>query len=215
MFVKTKLLYPILVLIAAINLLGCNSNKTAPQPTATAQKIQQAAANSYLTADQSPLDISYYPPDYPVKKMNNPALPPPVARVVYSRPHKNNRLIFSDKKIALCEYGKPWRLGANEATEITFFKNVIISGNNVAMGTYTLYCIPEADKWTIVFNSNLNTWGLHMQESMDLFKIEIPVMQQTPAIEDFTMVFEDAADGANLIMAWDVVKTKMPIYFPK
>jgi len=215
MLFNEKFLFPLLLIIASGNVLSCTNNEAASKPSSPAQKIKQVQANPYINADQSPLDISYFPIDYPVKKMNNPALSLPVARVIYSRPHKNNRVIFSKNSTALCVYGKPWRLGANEATEITFFKNVIINGNNIAAGTYTLYCVPESDKWTIVFNSNLNTWGLHMEESMDLFKIEIPVMEQSPAVEDFTMLFEDAADGANLIMAWDIVKTKLPIYFPK
>ena len=119
----------------------------------TASFFSSFSQGKFPPVDKSPMDMSYYPNGYPVLKIQDKATEPLVARVVYSRPHKNNRLIFSDKKNALCAYGKPWRLGANEATEITFFKNVIISGNNVAMGTYTLYCIPEADKWTIIFNS--------------------------------------------------------------
>ena len=71
-----------------------------------------------LPMDKSPLDISYYPVDYPVLKIQDKMNEPLVARVVYSRPQKNGRTLFGD----LVSYGKVWRLGANEATEIEFFK---------------------------------------------------------------------------------------------
>src|SRR6187551_3212525 len=70
--------------------------------------------------DKSPLDISYYPDGYPLLKIQGKTNDPLVARIVYSRPQKNERKIFGE----LIEYGKVWRLGANEATEIEFFRDV-------------------------------------------------------------------------------------------
>ena len=67
--------------------------------------------------DKSPMDMSYFPADYPILKTQNKANVPPVARVVYSRPQKDNRPIFGQ----LIEYNKVWRLGANEATEVKKF----------------------------------------------------------------------------------------------
>jgi Protein of unknown function (DUF2911) len=110
-------------------------------------------------------------------------------------------------------YGKPWRLGANEATEITFFENVRIAGKDVEKGTYVLYCIPNENKWTIILNTNLYTWGLHIDETKDIFRTDIPVMKQMPSIEDFTLFFEDTKTGCNMIMAWENVKTILPIGF--
>lgn len=139
----------------------------------------------------------------------------PIARVIYSRPHKMGRIIFSDTPESLCQYGKEWRLGANEATELELFKNINIAGTNILKGRYILYCIPSKDKWTIIFNDNLYTWGLHLDSSRDIFKIDIPVMVQTPTLEDFTMVFISKQYGADLIMAWDNVKTSLPLDFSK
>ena len=68
------------------------------------------------------MDMSYYPNGYPVLKIQDKATEPLVARVIYSRPQKNGRTIFGE----LLEYGKVWRLGANEATEIEFFQVVKI-----------------------------------------------------------------------------------------
>ncbi|WP_255156062.1 DUF2911 domain-containing protein [Ferruginibacter sp. HRS2-29] len=161
--------------------------------------------------DKSPLDISYYPNNYTLLKIQDKLTEPLMARVIYSRPQKNNRAIFGD----LIEFGKVWRLGANEATEIDFFRNVIIGGKTVSKGTYVIYCIPEPDKWTIVLNSNLYTWGLHTDTSKDVMRTEVPVQRQSPALEDFTMVFMDEPGGAGLLMAWDNVKTVLPINFSK
>src|ERR1700741_4977067 len=70
--------------------------------------------------DKSPMDMSYYPQNYPNLKMNGKVNDAPIARVVYSRPQKNGRQIFG----GIVKYGEVWRLGANEDTEIEFFRNV-------------------------------------------------------------------------------------------
>jgi hypothetical protein len=74
-----------------------------------------------------------------------------------------------------------------------------------------MYCSPQADKWTIVLNSNVYSWGLTVDQSKDLYRFEIPVQQSEVAIEYFTMVFENTGTGANLIMAWDDKISKLPI----
>ncbi|HSN59680.1 MAG TPA: DUF2911 domain-containing protein, partial [Ferruginibacter sp.] len=137
------------------------------------------------------------------------------ARVIYSRPHKKGRPIFGTDGKNLCPYGKPWRLGANESTEIEFFIPVVINGNNIKAGRYVMYCIPYADKWIIVLNSNIDSWGLQIDPSKDILQTEIPVQKHIPALEDFTIAFESAGYGADLIMAWDEVKVSLPITFSK
>lgn len=178
--------------------------------------LKTLVTNAYATVDQSPLDISYCPADFPQQKMDNTATTSlPVARVIYSRPHKKGRLIFGKEKESLCPYGIAWRLGANEATEIEFFKTVVINGKNINAGRYILYCIPYPDKWVIVLNSNLNSWGLHIDTTKDIYKTEIPVLIQSPVLEDFTISFVQTPTGADLLMAWDNVKTFLPIIYSK
>ena len=132
-----------------------------------------------------------------------------MARVIYSRPHKQGRKIFG----ALLKYGEPWRLGANEASEIEFFRPATIQNKQIDKGRYVLYCIPEADKWTIVFNSNLYTWGLKQDPAKDEYRFQIPVQHSNTQVEFFTMVFEKATHGANLLMAWDDAVARLPIHF--
>ena len=165
--------------------------------------------NPYAPTDISPVDIAYFPVDYPVKKMSDPDIKMPIARVIYSRPHRQGRKIFG----ALLPYGEPWRLGANEATEIEFFQPVTIQNKKVPKGRYVLYGIPEQAEWTLVFNSNVFSWGLKQDSENDLYRFQIPVQHTPGTIEYFTMVFEPTTHGANLLMAWDDVVARLPISF--
>ncbi len=168
-----------------------------------------ANAQTKLPAvDKSPMDMSYYPNGYPVSKIQDKPTDPLLARVIYSRPAKNGRSVFGD----LLEYGKVWRLGANEATEIEFYQNVKVGNTKIKKGRYTMYCIPYADKWTMIINKDTDTWGSFKYDSKkDVARVDVPVQKQTDNTEAFTMVFEKATAGANLIIAWDDVKVSMPI----
>ena len=152
----------------------------------------------------------YFPEDYPKQKMMNPTLANPVARAIYSRPQKNGRVIFGE----LLEYGKVWRMGANEATEIEFYKEVMISDVKIKKGRYTLYGIPNADKWTLIINKDTDTWGsFRYNTGNDIVRIDVPVQKQTEITEAIAMVFEKTDNGADLIIAWDDIKINLPIVF--
>ncbi len=160
--------------------------------------------------DKSPMDMSYYPDQYPVLKIQDKITEPLVARVIYSRPQKNGRVIFGE----LLEYGKVWRLGANEATEIEFYSDVKINDIKVKKGRYTMYGIPNIEKWTIIINKETDTWGsFKYDEKNDLLRMDVPVQKQTAIREEFVMVFEKTETGAGLIIAWDDVKLNLPIVF--
>ncbi|MFT3979101.1 MAG: DUF2911 domain-containing protein [Ferruginibacter sp.] len=175
--------------------------------------ILALAANAQLKfpeTDKSPLDESYYPNNYPLLKIQGKSTEPLIARVIYSRPQKNNRVIFGE----LIEYNKVWRLGANEATEIEFFQNVKIAGTTVKKGRYTLYCIPLAEKWTLIINKDTDSWGSFVYDpKKDVVRTDVPVEKSAEAVESFSMVFEKAKNGCTLNIAWDNVRTTLPISF--
>lgn len=157
--------------------------------------------------DKSPMDMSYYPVNYPVLKVQNKATEPLLAKVIYSRPQKNGRVVFGE----LVEYGKVWRLGANEATEIELFKDAKIGGNKLKKGKYTIYAIPVQDKWTIIFNKDTDVWGAFQYDSKkDVLRVDIKPEKIADAAESFTIVFEKNATGANMVIAWDDVAAKVP-----
>lgn len=158
--------------------------------------------------DKSPMDMSYFPTDYPMQKSQNKATTPPVARVIYSRPQKDNRVIFGE----LVEYDKVWRLGANEATEIEFFKDVSVAGKKLAKGRYTIYAIPSETKWTIIFNKDTDTWGAFVyDEKKDVLRTDVPIVYLAIPVEAFSMSFSKTEKGMSLQMAWDTVSVNLPI----
>lgn len=169
--------------------------------------IRPAAINPYAPVDISAMDISYLPVDFPVHKMTKGTPEQPVARVIYSRPHRQGRKIFG----GLLKYGEPWRLGANEATEIEIFQPIRIQEKTVAKGRYILYCIPFENTWTIIFNNNTYTWGLQQDPKKDVYRFEIPVQKTTTNIENFTMVFQGEPKNASLVIAWDDTQARLPL----
>ena len=170
---------------------------------------REKSINSYAPVDVSPMDISYFPADYPKLKMSNSTTALPKARVIYSRPHLQGRKLFPD----VLKYGEPWRLGANEATELDLYKEVTIQGKKIKAGRYILYSIPEQEKWTIVLNSNIDSWGLHADSSKDIARFIIPIKLTTNSLEFFTLIFQQGAGSTDLLMAWDNVEARLPILF--
>src|SRR4026207_2379100 len=125
-------------------------------------------------------------------------------KITYSRPQKNGREIFGK----LVPYGQVWRTGANEATEITVTKNVQINGSLLKAGTYTIFSIPNKDKWTIVINTEVGLWGSYNYNSkLDEIRFDVPVQQiTTGSTEQFTIQFDQRNELADLIISWDRVK---------
>jgi len=158
--------------------------------------------------DKSPMDMSYYPSGYPVQKIQDKITEPLLARVIYSRPQKSGRKIFAE----LIEYGKVWRMGANEATEIEFFKPVKIAGKKIPKGRYTLYALVNEDSWTFIVNKETDTWGAFKYNAKnDIVRTEVPVQKNESPVEFFSMTFEKTTVGFSLIVAWDMIKVSLPI----
>jgi hypothetical protein len=188
-------------------------NKTAgndiPAKTDATVKVLPPVSN-YTNPDRSPMDIVYFPTDYPLLKMTGKTTTPPLMRIIYSRPQKQGRQIFG----GLVQYDIPWRLGANESTEIEFFSAATVAGKPVKPGRYILYCIPQETKWTFVLNSNLYSWGLEQNRQKDLMQFEVPVEKTNLAIEYFTIACEKKSEKSTaLVFLWDDVKAKLPVSF--
>ena len=164
----------------------------------------------YTVPDHSPMDMIYFPNDYPLLKMAGKTSAPPLMRIIYSRPQKENRKIFD----GLVKYDAPWRLGANESTEIEFFSTATVQGKTVKPGRYIMYCIPQETKWTLILNSNLYSWGLQQNRQKDLIQFEVPVEKNKVIIEYFTIAAEKRSEkSAEIIFLWDDVKAKLPVSF--
>lgn len=171
----------------------------------------QVSAQKLPQLDKSPMDMSYYPGNYPLQKIQNKITEPLVMRIIYSRPQLNGRKIFG----TLEKYGEVWRLGANEATEIEFFKDVFINNKKIKKGRYTLYCIPYPDKWTLIINRDTDIWGAFKYDSSkDVVRMDVAA-SKNDSTEALTIVFERSDAGANMVMYWDDVKAILPIAFKR
>ena len=160
--------------------------------------------------DKSPMDMSYYPANYPVQKIQDKITEPLIARVIYSRPQKSGRVIFG----GLVKYGEVWRMGANEATEIEFYKHVKIGGKKINRGRYTLYAIVNESSWTIIINKETDTWGSFKYDAKkDVLRVEVPMQKTDAVIESLAMLFEKTISGCNLTIAWDNTKVSLPVTF--
>ena len=158
--------------------------------------------------DKSPMVMCYYPANYPVLKISDKVTEPLLARVIYGRPQKNGRNVFGD----LVEYGKVWRLGANEATELEFYKDVKVDGKKIAKGRYTLYAIPNPDSWTLIINKDTDTWGaFRYNEKNDVQRIVLPVRSTTKMVETLSMTCNKKSNGFDLVIAWDTKQVSMPV----
>lgn len=158
--------------------------------------------------DKSIMDISYYPNNYPILKIQNKITEPLAVRIIYSRPLKQGRKIFGD----LVEYGKLWRLGANEATEIEFYKDVKINGKKILKGRYTLYAIVNETSWTFILNKDTDIWGAFKYDiKKDVLRMDVPVEKSEEVVEALSMIFEKSTNTINLIIAWEQVRVSLPI----
>ena len=159
--------------------------------------------------DKSPMDMSYYPVNYPILKIQHKADAPLIARVIYGRPQKNNRVIFGD----LVPYRSVWRLGANEATEIEFFRDVKINNKKVPKGEYTLYAIPDTNKWTVILNKETDTWGAFGYDAKkDVLRVDVKVKTRPDIIDVFTISFEgNEKSKTSLMIGWDNKEVHLPI----
>ncbi len=160
--------------------------------------------------DKSPMDMSYYPNNYPVLKIQDKMSEPLVARIIYSRPQKAGRPLFG----GLVKYGEVWRMGANEATEIEFFKAVKLGDKKIAKGRYTLYGIVNEDNWIIIINKNTDTWGsFKYDQKKDVARITVALQKTDGIVESLSMMFEKTGTGCNLIIAWENIKAAVPFIF--
>lgn len=158
--------------------------------------------------DKSPMDMSYWPDQYPILKFQGKVTAPPVARVIYGRPQKDGRVIFG----GIIRYNELWRLGANESTEIEFYQNVKIGGKPVPKGKYTIYCIPEPAEWTFILNKDTDSWGAFIYDKRkDVLRLKVKVKTLSTPTEAFSIYFDKTAAGANMVVSWDAVSAALPI----
>lgn len=126
-------------------------------------------------------------------------------KVSYGQPSKKGRVVFGE----LQQYGKVWRAGANEATEITFMKDGTFGGKPVKAGTYTLFAIPNENEWTLILNGDTKFWGTQYEQhkSKDVLQVNVPVKKVNDVVEKLTYRFA----GNDMIIEWDQAQVAVPV----
>jgi hypothetical protein len=160
--------------------------------------------------DKSPMDMSYFPDQYPMQKFQGKVTTPPTCRVIYGRPQKDGRTIFGD----LIKYNEVWRIGANECTELELYKNVTIGGKAVAKGKYSLYCIPTEKEWTFIINKDTDNWGAFKYDvKKDIVRVKVKPTALDTSVEALSIFFSKTTNGATLNVSWDKTIAYLPIVF--
>lgn len=128
--------------------------------------------------------------------------------VGYSSPRAKGRKIFG----GLVPYGEVWRAGANEATTFVTTTDVMLGGNHVPAGGYTLFTIPNKDKWTLIISKKTGEWGIpYPGADQDLVRLDMKVSATPSAVENFTIAFDKAASGCTLRMEWETTRATVDI----
>ena len=155
------------------------------------------AAQEFRGLDKSPMDMAAFPSSYKISDK--------IVKVIYSRPQLKGRDL-----VKLAPPEKVWRTGANEAVEITFYKDVIFGGKSVNAGTYSLFAIPSSEKdWTIIINSAQNVWGsYYYKQDQDVVRVSGITSEADENIEAFSMMFDD---DMTLKMGWGYTVISVPI----
>ena len=156
----------------------------------------QAIAQNFKGLDKSPMDIASFPSNYRVSEK--------VIKIIYSRPQLKGRSLEK-----LAPLGKKWRTGANEATEVTFYKDVVFGGTAVKAGTYTMYAIPGKTTWTVVLSSQLNVWGVYFhKDENDVAKVTIPVKQTEENLDVFSIAIDE---DMTINIGWGTTLISIPV----
>jgi Protein of unknown function (DUF2911) len=126
----------------------------------------------------------------------------------YSSPRMKGRKIFGD----LVPYGKIWRAGANEATTFVTTADLTADGKSIPAGSYTIFAIPNPDKWTFVISKKTGEWGTaYPGESEDLARAEMKVSALSSPVENFTISFDPDKAACTMHLDWE--KTRATIAF--
>jgi hypothetical protein len=126
----------------------------------------------------------------------------------YSSPRLKGRKMIGGVE----PYGKVWRNGANEATTFVTTADLMVGGTHVPAGSYTLFVIPNADKWTLIINKKTGEWGIpYKYESEELARVNMKISTVPSPVENFTITYDKTATGCTLREEWDTTRASVEI----
>lgn len=128
--------------------------------------------------------------------------------VDYSSPRAKGRKIYGE----LVPFGQVWRAGANEATTFVTTADIVVGGKPVPAGSYTIFTIPDKDKWTLIISKKTGEWGTdYPGPNNDLARIDMKVSTLPSLVENFTISFDKAGAGATMNLDWETTRASVGI----
>jgi hypothetical protein len=126
----------------------------------------------------------------------------------YSSPRVKGRKIFG----GLVPYGQVWRTGANDATTLVTDTNIRIGDKDVPAGSYTLFTVPNADKWTLIISKKTGEWGIpYPGEGEDFVRVDMRVSQLPSPVENFTIGFDQTGSTCAMHVDWETTRAGVDI----
>ena len=128
--------------------------------------------------------------------------------VDYGRPSIRKRTVWGG---LLVPYGKIWRTGANAATQFSTSADLVIGGQPLPAGKYTLWTMPTAQGYQLVINKQTGQWGTEYDDKQDLVRVPLTVEKVASPVEQFTIALEPSGPtGGTLALTWDTQKLTVP-----
>ena len=126
--------------------------------------------------------------------------------VTYSRPVARGRQIFG----ALVPYGKVWTPGADQATAVTFTRDVQINTHPLAKGSYSLWAIPRSGNWTVIFNNTAKAYhDNYPGESHEVLRLDVEP-EQGPDVETLSFSFP-VVEGKDAVLRLEWANVRLPL----
>lgn len=129
--------------------------------------------------------------------------------ISYSRPSMRGRTIFGD----IVAYNEVWRTGANAATKIKFGEDVMVAGQEVKAGEYSVYTVPARDQWEVIFNKGLSNWGtMGYDKKDDVARFMVKSETLGTPVQTFTINVTNITLNSCIIeVAWEKTKISIPV----
>ncbi|NQX86324.1 MAG: DUF2911 domain-containing protein [Flavobacteriaceae bacterium] len=155
-------------------------------------------AQKFKDLDKSPMDAAAFPSSYKIAEK--------AIKIIYSRPQLKGRTLSK-----LAPNGKVWRTGANEAPELTLYKDMMLGSTKIPAGTYTFYMIPGEKEWTAIISKDINAWGSYFyDEANDIARLTVPVTKDESSLEAFSIAFNASKKGVTMHLGWGTTRVAVP-----
>jgi hypothetical protein len=138
--------------------------------------------------------------------------------VTYGRPYTVKPGTTEVRKIwgGLVPYGEPWRLGADEATLLITQKPLVFGDKTIPPGAYTLYMVPQENGASqLAFSTALGGWGIPVDTSHDLARVDLTKTDLDKSVDQFTMAITKDSSGAILKLSWENAEFSVPFTVQK